>query len=122
MVVKTTTLFTYIEDLQSILIGCQIIGTKGKTVINVNVCSRCIAKRADGLSRASEAMWTSALEHVIAERLGTIDEQDGITTIYNRDNPEQILMCNEAGFDIEDTLLETVILKRFKTHRAISPD
>lgn len=91
-------------------------------MINVNVCSRCIAKRADGLSRASEAMWISALEYVIAEKLGTIDEQDGITTVYTCDNPEQILMCNEAGFDIEDTLLETIILKRFKTHKAISPN
>ncbi|WP_372831605.1 hypothetical protein, partial [Pontibacterium sp.] len=27
-----------------------------------------------------------------------------------------------VGFDIEDTLLETVILKRFKTHKAVSPD
>lgn len=90
-------------------------------MINVNVCSRCIAKRADGLSRASEAMWVSALKYVVDERLGTIDEQDGIMTVYNRDDPDQILMCNEVGFDIEDTLLETVILKRFKTHRAISP-
>ncbi|MCO4757969.1 MAG: hypothetical protein KC477_08090 [Oceanospirillaceae bacterium] len=91
-------------------------------MINVNVCSRCIAKRADGLSRASEAMWASTLEYVVAERLGTIDEQDDIITVYNRDNPEQILMCNEIGFDIEDKLLETVILKRFKTHKAANPD
>jgi len=105
VVAKTTTPFSYlgreIEDIQIVLIGCQIIGTRGKAVINVSVCSRCISKRADGLSRASEAMWVSALEYVIAERLGTIDEQDGIITVYNCDNPEQILMCNEVGFDIE---------------------
>lgn len=90
-------------------------------MINVNVCSRCIAKRADGLSRASEAMWDSSLEYITAESVGIIDEQDGIITVYNREYPGQVLMCNETGFDIADTLLETVILKRFKTHKAKIP-
>lgn len=91
-------------------------------MIDVNVCSRCIAKRADGLSRASEAMWISSIEYITTEALGIIDEQDGFITVYSHDNPKRILMCNEAGFDIEDKLLETVILKRFKTQKAKKPD
>lgn len=85
--------------------------------INVSVCHRCIAKREDGLSRASEAMWDACLAHVSENNLGIVENSDGFISVFDTENKSRLLMSNENGFDIEDSLLKTVIVQQFSSRR-----
>jgi len=85
--------------------------------INVSVCHRCIAKREDGLSRASEAMWDACLAYVSKNNTGLVENNDGFISVFDRENKDKLLMSNENGFDIEDSLLKTVIVQQFSSRR-----
>lgn len=88
-------------------------------MLDVRVCSSCLSKRADGLSRVSEKIWQSCVDYLQDQNRGVIVVQDGVIQVFTDTPAKQLLLSNEDGFNVEDSLLKEVIQAGFASYRML---
>jgi len=86
-------------------------------MLDVRVCSSCLSKRADGFSRVSEKIWLSCIDYLRSQNRGVIFEQDDVIQVFTDQTAGQLLLSNEDGFNVDDTLLKEVIRAGFTSYR-----
>ncbi len=86
-------------------------------MIDIRVCSSCLSKRSDGFSRVSGKIWDACIRYLRERNRGVIVEQDDVVQAYADRATQRLLMNNEDGFNVEDSLLQEVILAGFISYR-----
>ena len=86
-------------------------------MLDVRVCSSCLSRRSNGLSRVSEKIWNSCLSYLYEKYPTAIVVEDGFIEVFADTEARQLLMTSEDGFNIEDTLLKETIQAGFVSYR-----
>ena len=87
-------------------------------MLDVRVCSSCLSRRSDGLSRVSEKIWTACFSYLQEQHPEAIINQDDFIEVYADSGKQNLLMTNEDGFNVEDSFLQEVIRADFVSYRA----